>query len=129
MTTPARLLFSTLTPGSPFRQYTLLEQVGVGGQEGLVVTLAADQVGHAAARDREAGQPVRAGTSGGVTLRGTLAGVLGAGLMAWLAWMLKVPGSVALADAAPGGDGGGSVWFPAPPGLLYSFVSQRVPGA
>ncbi len=32
MTTPSRLLFSTLTPGSPFRQYTLLEQIGVGGQ-------------------------------------------------------------------------------------------------
>ena len=41
MTTPARLLFSTLTPGSPFRQYTLLEQVGVGGQG--VVWSALDQ--------------------------------------------------------------------------------------
>jgi serine/threonine protein kinase len=32
MTLPSHLLFSTLTPGSPFRQYTLLEQIGVGGQ-------------------------------------------------------------------------------------------------
>ena len=32
MTLPSRLLFSALTPGSPFRQYTLLEQIGVGGQ-------------------------------------------------------------------------------------------------
>lgn len=32
MTTPSRLLFSALTSGAPFRQYTLLEQIGVGGQ-------------------------------------------------------------------------------------------------
>jgi len=32
MTTPTRSLFTTLTPGGPFRQYTLLEQIGVGGQ-------------------------------------------------------------------------------------------------
>ena len=32
MTTPTRLPISTLTPGAPFRQYTLLEQIGVGGQ-------------------------------------------------------------------------------------------------
>lgn len=32
MTLPSRLLFSTLIPGSTFRQYTLLEQIGVGGQ-------------------------------------------------------------------------------------------------
>ncbi len=32
MTLPSRLLFSALTPGSSFRQYTLLEQIGVGGQ-------------------------------------------------------------------------------------------------
>lgn len=32
MTTPSRLPFSTLTPGSPFRQYILLEQIGIGGQ-------------------------------------------------------------------------------------------------
>lgn len=32
MTSPARLPLSTLMPGAPFRQYTLLEQIGVGGQ-------------------------------------------------------------------------------------------------
>jgi serine/threonine protein kinase len=32
MTTPARPLFSTLVPGASFRQYTLLEQIGIGGQ-------------------------------------------------------------------------------------------------
>lgn len=32
MTSPARLPLSTLVPGSAFRQYTLLEQIGVGGQ-------------------------------------------------------------------------------------------------
>jgi uncharacterized protein (TIGR00297 family) len=48
------------------------------------------------------GQPVQAGTSGGVTVLGTLAGIVGAGLMGWLAWMLHVPGSVALAAAAGG---------------------------
>ena len=32
MTTPSHLPFGTLTPGSLFRQYTLLEQIGVGGQ-------------------------------------------------------------------------------------------------
>ncbi len=32
MTTPSRLPFSMLTPGATFRQYTLLEQIGVGGQ-------------------------------------------------------------------------------------------------
>jgi uncharacterized protein (TIGR00297 family) len=48
------------------------------------------------------GQPVQAGTSGGVTLLGTFAGILGAGLMGCLAWMLNVSGSVALAAAAGG---------------------------
>lgn len=32
MTVPTRLPMSTLVPGSSFRQYTLLEQIGVGGQ-------------------------------------------------------------------------------------------------
>ena len=32
MTTPARLPLNTLVSGSAFRQYTLLEQIGVGGQ-------------------------------------------------------------------------------------------------
>ena len=32
MTTPSRLFFTALTPGSTFHQYTLLEQIGVGGQ-------------------------------------------------------------------------------------------------
>ncbi|MEW6287285.1 MAG: serine/threonine-protein kinase [Chloroflexota bacterium] len=32
MTTPAHPPLSTLVPGSSFRQYTLLEQIGVGGQ-------------------------------------------------------------------------------------------------
>jgi serine/threonine protein kinase len=32
MTSPARLPISTLAPGASFRRYTLLEQIGVGGQ-------------------------------------------------------------------------------------------------
>lgn len=32
MTTPARSPFTTLVPGASFRRYTLLEQIGIGGQ-------------------------------------------------------------------------------------------------
>ncbi|HSO13107.1 MAG TPA: serine/threonine-protein kinase, partial [Anaerolineales bacterium] len=42
MTTPTRLPLSTFMPGSSFRQYILLEQIGVGGQG--VVWSALDQV-------------------------------------------------------------------------------------
>jgi uncharacterized protein (TIGR00297 family) len=48
------------------------------------------------------GQAVPAGTSGGVTSWGTLAGIAGAGLMGSLAWILDVPSPVALAAAAGG---------------------------
>jgi uncharacterized protein (TIGR00297 family) len=48
------------------------------------------------------GRPVPPGTSGGITLLGTLAGVLGAGLLAALAVAMGVPPAGALAGAVGG---------------------------
>jgi uncharacterized protein (TIGR00297 family) len=48
------------------------------------------------------GRPVPAGTSGGVTARGTLAGLTGAVLLALLAWGLGIGGPTAVAAAMAG---------------------------